>query len=467
MANARLPQLAIKANQLKQQDIEFTPFNLQIEPINFDALERGFAKSEQREKETIKDVNAVLQSLGNARGDLYQDPSNINFINDKINNANAQINERISLGDYDGAMKVSNRLARELATDQELNDRLNASKAFKPLLEKVNNMSITSTTKNWWKETHPFRLIPKVDSNGNQLLDANGKPVYDTDFSTYNLPESEIDIAAWYQAAANLVEESSNSVSNQKTTGNSTDVANSYQKSDGSSNSTSSGSGYNKTTSSSKTTHVKRAEDILAVLNNNIERSPAMQAQLSQAYEVYKWKTKKQQQKLDELTTELLSYSKDGIVGVYVSKEDRAKAAELKQQIDDIKAEQYRFYKNGSPVSSKKEYLEMMIDNNILQNSLAYNRQATSNSSSYTTSSRNSKSIGEAPENRGGGSGITPIEYTDKDGNTIRIGGDGTGPRVTPPPQRNSAAPVKKEITGSSNPGAAVGEFHMSSPWNQ
>ena len=327
--------------RLNLQSVQFTaptiaPVQYQYRPTSLSILQRSLEQREARMKESAEAKANMDAALGQLETQLHNDPETNQWFSDYKADIQKQIQDEVEVGNYGSAIRTAKRLAGETAKDSGLIGRITANSEYEKFVESQRQRvgkDIDNATFNWWLANNPYKYNPAFDTSGNEV---RGK------LETLKAAENTISFEQLWVTAAKMVEEEANSTSTGGGYGNKPLTENETEQGVAPSHKGSNADAY----------HRKTSERIQEVYNELIS-SPAVQAQLHQAYEVAKWNYEELDKKLEDLNL------------------TNQEAADIAKQLQDYKP---LLNRNGSRITTYEEWFEKNNNQSPYARSLAYNR---------------------------------------------------------------------------------------------
>lgn len=123
----------------------FKPLVFTPTPIDNSIFYKSLEKAKQLETTAISTDTELDKSITGFRSALEQEDRD--WLNEQTKKIQSDLDFHINHGNYGTAMKLAQQAAHDLSNNQELQDRLASSTAYKNYITKVNNSNVSEITK--------------------------------------------------------------------------------------------------------------------------------------------------------------------------------------------------------------------------------------------------------------------------------------------------------------------------------
>lgn len=166
---ARQERNRMMLNTVDFKPTVFTP--LERKPIDYDMslLERSFALQDERRTKTEVQLASFKEATSKLRNQLHS--SELANFDNKIKELENNVNNAITVGDYQGALNQSIHIAGDLISDPEtmakIKTNMEYEKGMAVLDESRNRGEISDKFYNYLKHLNQYKFTPVYDDNGN------------------------------------------------------------------------------------------------------------------------------------------------------------------------------------------------------------------------------------------------------------------------------------------------------------
>ena len=288
-----IPLMSLKAAPI--QFATFTPIQYTPKTSDPTLLAKSMAAQEEREKEANQYMNAIVATLADKRQALNK--ADYEYLADKTNNMKSQIDKQLELGNWQTAIRLSRKFARDIAEDEGLQDRIDANKIYTTERNKIQSGNYNPYTKRRWDAINKYKFNgtadwtptfnPKNDMSFTDIMNlaVSKTPIRSNSSSSSKTRNSH----TFYDNKGNLV----------------TDVTERYTDNQGNQNTRIADgvigtfSTTNTTKGGSKTVQERNASDIMAEFNNML-KDDNIRGALRQQYDNMVWLYNKSKETLNK-----------------------------------------------------------------------------------------------------------------------------------------------------------------------
>lgn len=166
---ARQERNRMMLNTVDFKPTVFTP--LEHKPLDYDMslLERSFALQDERKTKTEAQMVSFKEATSKLRNQLHS--SELANFDNKIKELENNVNNAITVGDYQGALNQSIHIAGDLISDPEtmakIKTNMEYEKGMAVLDESRNRGEISDKFYNYLKHLNQYKFTPVYDDNGN------------------------------------------------------------------------------------------------------------------------------------------------------------------------------------------------------------------------------------------------------------------------------------------------------------
>lgn len=165
----QIPTISLKA--VPMQFAAFTPAQYTQEISDPEILRKSLIEQETRQEKANQYATAVDAILNEKQ--KFLNPADYDWLNEQANIAREEVDKQLALGNWQSAIRVAQKSARDLARNTEFNDRIKANEVYTTERNKIQNGNYDDITKRRWD------TINKYNFNGTPNWTPTFKPTVD------------------------------------------------------------------------------------------------------------------------------------------------------------------------------------------------------------------------------------------------------------------------------------------------
>lgn len=197
---ADIPTMSLKAAPIQYS--AFTPIQYTPQIADSTLLAKSMAAQEARQKEANQYLLAIDTTLNEKRKLLNK--ADYDWMAQQADTIRAEVDKQLELGNWQSAIRVAQKAARDLNRNTELEDRIKANEVYTTERNKIQNGNYSSYTKRRWDAINQYSF------NGT----ADWTPTFQ--------PVTDMSVADIWNIAVNRTPTRSKSSSSSKTSNSST-----------------------------------------------------------------------------------------------------------------------------------------------------------------------------------------------------------------------------------------------------
>lgn len=153
----------------------FTPVQYTPQTIDYTSFARSMAAQEAREEKANQYLTLIDNTLGEKRKLLNKE--DYSWLAEQADNARKEVDKQLALGNWQSAIRVARKSAKDLARNTELENRIKANEIYITERNKIQSGNYSSYTKRRWDAINKYKFNGIADWN------ATFQPVADMSIS--------------------------------------------------------------------------------------------------------------------------------------------------------------------------------------------------------------------------------------------------------------------------------------------
>lgn len=154
-----VPTMSLKVAPM--QFATFTPTQYTPQTSDPTLLAKSLQIQEAREKEANQNMDAIDTSLAAIRENL--NVAEHDWLDSKANAIRKEIDDQISLGNYQSAIRIAQQSARDLKRDTDLQNKIKVNQLYNKEKERVQSMGVDPLTQRYWEYRNKYSYNGTAD----------------------------------------------------------------------------------------------------------------------------------------------------------------------------------------------------------------------------------------------------------------------------------------------------------------
>lgn len=154
-----VPTMSLKGAPM--QFATFTPTQYTPQTSDPTLLAKSLQIQEAREKEANQNMDAIDTSLAAIRENL--NVAEHDWLDSKANAIRKEIDDQISLGNYQSAIRIAQQSARDLKRDTDLQNKIKVNQLYNKEKERVQSMGVDPLTQRYWEYRNKYSYNGTAD----------------------------------------------------------------------------------------------------------------------------------------------------------------------------------------------------------------------------------------------------------------------------------------------------------------